>query len=326
MTGLTNALGPAPTYNTPEWREWRNGGIGSSDVPAMLGVDGFGRTAFGVAVEKRGLPGAEVEETPIMSWGRLIQPLILARYGEAEGVKVQNLTRPTMHPAYSRLYAHLDGRVQGKRRGVEIKNYNWQAKSKRAVEVQALFQIGVARLDAVDIVRIDYGSPDIVTIDRPTDGTVPDLLDFAQAWYQRYVLGDEMPTVDGSEAAGKYLNSLPHENEMLATLAQETLVDQLATIRMQIKSLKASEGITVNRLKETMVGAYKLVGDGWHINWRPNKDSSTVGHEEIEIAFRKMLEERGATQEELDIIVGLYTMPKSGAVPFKLYGKGEGND
>lgn len=319
-------LGTPPPYNTPAWREWRRGGIGASDLPAMLGIDPHGRTAYGVALEKRGLPGGEVTETPLMTWGRLIQPLILSRYADHTGQKVRNLTRPSLHPDYPRLYAHLDGRVEGRRVGVEIKNYDWQRKAAKAVETQALAQIGLARLDAVDVVRMDYGSPEIVTIER-NDAVIRNLLEFASAWYQRYVLGDEMPPTDGSDAAHAYLNALPgRDTELLATWEQEAFAKQLAAIRGEVERLEAADKLLVAKIKESMVGSYRLAGDGWHVIWKPNKDSIVTDYGLVAGSFRRMLEEMGVSKDRLDTIVGLYTTTKPGAHPFKFYGKGSKDD
>ena len=99
------------------------------------------------------------------------------------------------------------------------------------------------------------------------DATIRDLLDFQESWYCRFVLGDELPPVDGSPAVSRYLDTLPGEGEMAADERQASLMRELREARRCIDEATADERRLVNEIKDSMVGSRVLVGDRFRVNW-----------------------------------------------------------
>ena len=64
---------------TPEQREQRRRGIGSSDIAALVGLDPH-RTALDVWLDKRGLLEEEREESEASLMGHLLEPVVAHRY------------------------------------------------------------------------------------------------------------------------------------------------------------------------------------------------------------------------------------------------------
>lgn len=81
---------------SPEWLEWRRGGIGSSDAPAVLGESPF-RTPFQVFEIKKGR-APESADNENMRRGRELEPKAREAYQKQTGILMpaENLEHPTM--------------------------------------------------------------------------------------------------------------------------------------------------------------------------------------------------------------------------------------
>lgn len=337
-----------PPINTPEWREWRRGGIGASDIPAIMGV-GY-RTEYELALEKRGqLPPQD--ETDAMRWGHLVEPVAIELYRELTNSDATPVNGTYIDPAWPNVYVSLDGYRVTDNIGVEVKWGSWKEPPPKVV-YQALAQQAFAGLEAVDVIRVGaYGDPLITTINDPATGHR--LLELAQAWYERFVLGDELPPLDGSKGASDFLNGTEWaEQEWQANVDQEIMVRNLATIRQGMDRLSRQDAALVNRIKESMVGATALKGDGWRISWKPSKPATSTNWEAIAKGYRQIIERVGEEQlgmglfnavlddfglnavsltEALDALASIHTTTaEQGARPFRpsgaLFKKGENEE
>lgn len=102
-----------------EWLEQRRGGIGGSDVAAMLGLSKY-KTPYQLYLDKRGeLP--EVEDNENMYWGRELEPVIRKRYEQETGLTAIFDEGIIQHPEYPFMLANLDGRIESVETVLEIK-------------------------------------------------------------------------------------------------------------------------------------------------------------------------------------------------------------
>lgn len=295
-----------PRQGTDAWVEWRRGGIGASELPAIIGEDPY-RSEYELALLKRGDMEPE-PENEAMRWGHRVQRLAVEAYVESTGRKVRNVNTTAVSRTFPHVYASLDGRVVGERRGVEVKLTRAWTEPPRRVIVQCQAQMGVCGLDAIDVVRVGmgYGEPAITTIERD-ESMAFDLLEMGEAWYQRYVLGDEMPPVDGSRGAGRALDRIEGPPDMVADGDQSAMVTRLGQLKAAMKAAESEHDLLVNRLKESMQGAYTLAGQGFHVTWKPSKPRTTTD-------WRGVAEEMGASP----VLVARYTTTGEGARPFRL--------
>lgn len=80
------------------WLEWRRGGIGSSDAPAVLGVCPHKKTRLAVYLDKI---GPRPERQTRRTFGNDLEPLIARWYSEKTGVEIvehQHLAECEVHP------------------------------------------------------------------------------------------------------------------------------------------------------------------------------------------------------------------------------------
>ena len=86
-------------------------GIGASDAAAVLGVSKW-QTPLGVYLEKRG-EGDPIAETPAMTWGKILEPVVLRAFAERTGRLVQTGLPMMRDKEHTFMLTHLDGAVEG---------------------------------------------------------------------------------------------------------------------------------------------------------------------------------------------------------------------
>lgn len=82
---------------SPEWHQARAAGIGGSEVAAVLGLSPY-ESRFSLWHRKTGQVGP-VEETPVMEWGKRLEPVILDKFREEH---------PELQVVPSATYSHPD--------------------------------------------------------------------------------------------------------------------------------------------------------------------------------------------------------------------------
>ena len=282
-----------PDYGSEAWVSLRRRGIGASELPALAGVDQW-KGEYEVAIEKRG------ESEPFTGnaatrWGHRIESVAIDAYEEETG-RAPVIRGETWHDdRWPHLWATLDGRWE--RIGVEVKATTRWTEPPSSVQMQAYAQMGLAGLDAVDVVRVSpYGEPIITTIERDDD-LIHDLLDMGEAWYVRYVLGDELPPVDASKAASRHLDRLRGTEERAATDEQEALLAKLREVRATKRQAEQVERQVINELKASMAGTGTLAARDARVSWSEVRGRITVDWRSVAQMLASMA---GLPPEQLD--------------------------
>ena len=274
-----------PAYRSEEWVAGRNRGLGASDLAAVAGQSPW-QGEHALALLKRGLVEPQ-GDTVATRWGQRIESLALDAYEEMTGVQLIR-GETWRDERWPHLWATLDGRAG--RIGVEVKaTTRWRDEPPPHVRVQALGQMGIADLEAVDVVRVSpYMEPHVVRVERDEDA-IRDLLDLAEAWYVKYVEGDELPPPDGSPASMRYLDTLRGEAAAQATVEQADLMAKLRAVRVQSKRLEEQDRQLVAALKASMAGTGSLVGTGWRIAWSAVRGRTTTDWKAVAESLRPLV-------------------------------------
>ena len=249
-----------------EWLELRRGGIGSSDCSAVLGMSKY-ESPFSVWVDKTGRGRAD-EESEAMMWGTLLEPVIRAELGRRLGVEVvecktlRSLARPWQ------LY-NPDGLILESGELVEIKNASaWLAKEwEDGVPDHAELQTqhGMAVTGAVGAyVAGLIGGNRLAWEYIPRDDHLIDnvIIPAEQHFWETFVLGDEQPPIDGTDATTEAIAHLwpdrgveEKAEDLDAVLA--AMADYEAAHAAE-KQAKADKALAVNVLASLMQGADAL--------------------------------------------------------------------
>lgn len=294
-----------PAYGSPAWIEWRRSGLGASDLPTVMGVDPY-RTEWELWREKTGRVPAR-PETPTTRWGHLMEPLGLDIYARERQVPVAlSGGEPARDHRWPHLWATLDGRAG--RIGVEVKatQHDWTEPPAR-VRVQALAQMGLIGLDAVDVVRLcPTADPAIVRVARD-DQAIEDVLAAGEAWYVHHVTGDREPALTGGEAE--------------ASEEQATLLADLRKVRAVAARMKREDERLVDAIKASMAGPGVLIGDGWRVTYSGVRGRTTTAWQSVAAAYRALL--AGHDEGELEALVSLHTSIGEGSTRFVARWEGE---
>jgi len=287
-----------PAYGSPEWVDWRRGGLGASDLSTIVGCNPW-QTEYQLAALKRGDAPA-FEGNGHTAWGHRIEPVGIAIYQEMTGRTIT--TGETFaDPRYPHMWATLDGRDG--RVGVEVKHHGgraWDGLPQR-VEVQALAQIGLADLDSVVVVVLPWYGEEPIRVERD-DAAIADLLELGEAWYVRYVLGDEMPDLDDSPEARRFLGRLRGIEQRDADQSQRETLAGLRQVRDSLARLDAAEKGLIRDLKTSMAGLGALTAPGARVSWAAVKPRTTVGWQQVAEGLRTRV-----TDEEWDAVVSMAT-------------------
>jgi len=107
---------------TKEQLEFRKTGIGGSDVATILGLNPY-KTQFELYMEKTGQVESEnLDDNDSVAFGNIIENTIGEFYTHKTGVKLRNKLQTIRSEKYPWLVANIDKKVEGQRKGVEIKN------------------------------------------------------------------------------------------------------------------------------------------------------------------------------------------------------------
>lgn len=76
-----------PDTDRETWLRLRLSGIGGSDALTVVGLDPW-KSPAGLWLEKTGAVESLVQETPVMRWGNLLEPVLADWFSQATGIKV----------------------------------------------------------------------------------------------------------------------------------------------------------------------------------------------------------------------------------------------
>jgi putative phage-type endonuclease len=286
---MSALLDAAPPYGTPEWVQWRKGGLGASDLPAVLGLDPY-RTEHELWQVKTGAV-TDFTGNAKTRWGHRLESVGLDVWEEAQH---GSTTRRASQGTYSdERYPHLWATpdyiaLTPLPVGVEVKVTSAWVHPPDRVKVQALVQMGLADLERVDIVRLSFDDdPAIFPIERD-EQAIADILAAGEAWYVRHVIeGIEPPR-------------LP--DEVQADERQAQLAADLRGVRKAIDSLERQERSLREDLIASVAGKGIITGPGFRIEVRSAHDTTRTSWKDVVAQHRILLGLKGLPTDELDAI------------------------
>ena len=283
---------PVPATGTPEWHAERALGVGGSDIAIVAGLSPYGRNQFDLYAEKVGLTEPP-EANEYMEAGRRLEPVVADWYADRTGRKLVRANRIIRHPDHHWAFGHLDRKVQGERRLVEIKvtrSRRWDGAALPGdVECQVQWYMGVTRYPVADVAVLIAGLElQIITL-TADESYFRDLLVIGREFWDR-VERREPPPVDGSEGARRYLAArYPwHRNEQLLNPTPE--LDQLAVeLRDAREGEREAEGrkrTAENAIKALLGDAEGVMGAGYRITWKRTADGTRIDWERVASQMR----------------------------------------
>ncbi len=96
-------------------------GIGGSDAAAIVGLNPW-KSAYRLWLEKTGqIDADDLRDNAAVTWGTKLEDVVAEHYAEVTGSTVHRVRRTLRHPEHPFMMAHLDRRIVGDRKGLEVK-------------------------------------------------------------------------------------------------------------------------------------------------------------------------------------------------------------
>lgn len=266
-----------PVNDRAAWLEWRRGGLGGSDVAALLGLSPWA-SPFDVWLSK--IHGATTDDNAAMTRGRRLESAIGA--WAAEELSADLLpAAPMADPDRPWLRGTPDGylMIDGARYGLEIKTARnldqWgepgSADIPPTYRAQVAWYMALTKLDRFYVAVFATFSDDwrIYIVDRDLEVEAA-LLQLAGDWWDRHVTNGERPPLDGSPGCAKALQAAYPDNGFEPVTANDTaaeLVGYWLDAKEAEAKAKAERLALEAEIKDTIGNASGLDSDLWAIKW-----------------------------------------------------------
>ena len=249
------------TLDRQQWLSVRQGGIGSSDAAAAVGLCPY-KSQLELWMEKIGRTPAE-DAPPGMDdpryWGTLLEPYVAVAYSQQTGRKVRKVNAVLQHPTFPYMLANIDREVVGcpEVQILECKTAGewgsklWQGGVPEYIQLQVQHQLAVTNQQAADVAVLLCGQRlEIHRIER--DEEVIARLMVLEARFWQYVTTDTEPPADGSASSGHALRQLyPGGGNTLDFCEDRALSDTFAEL-VALKQELELRGKDAERLKQTL--------------------------------------------------------------------------
>jgi putative phage-type endonuclease len=252
------------------WLAQRRLGIGSSDAPAIVGLDRF-RSPLAVWNEK--LHGSQQDDNAAMVWGRRLEAAVAEHYAAENGVVLVKPSVMWRSREYPVAQANPDRIVLTGQTAphpiLEIKTSRvddeWADDAPPArVRVQVQHQLGVTGAPWADVAVLLHGRTYRQFRVARDDAAIAWLFEFEASWWRTYVTTGAMPPVDGHPSTTDALRDLYAEVDRDQAVELDpaivTAFEELERVRAEIKAAKGREA----ELRNRVVAALGTAGVGRH--------------------------------------------------------------
>ena len=307
------ALRLVKTQDMPreEWLTVRQGGIGSSDAAAAVGLNPY-KSQLELWMEKTGrqdlLPRNDPnDESSPMYWGTLLEPIVAAHYTRRTGHKVRRINAVLQHPDHPWMRANIDREVVGtpevqilecKTAGINGARL-WKDGVPEYVQLQVMHQLAVTGKPAAAVAVLLGGQElQLHRIERD-DALIAQLIDLEERFW-RLVETDMAPPADGSDSADLALRCLYPRDvgstvDLSDDLEMSAVFSDLLAVRQTLDAQGKLEAQLKQRIQQRLGDASRAIFEMGEVSWKRSKDGITLDlarlqseHPELVAAYSKI--------------------------------------
>lgn len=264
-------------------------GIGSTVISAIVGLNPY-KTKFDAWLDLKGNAPAQ-EQSDLMKWGLRMEPVIASAYADETGNVIVKPQGVYQHPKFGFMTGSPDYFLRDKPEGIDAKNIRfkteeWGEEGSDKVPAQYLIQaqwfMTLFKAQAWSIPALFGGSKlEIFRIEQ-NDRLEASLLEAAEEFWNRYIIGSEEPTIEDSPKVREWIKSkYPRNIKPLrqATPEEAILAIEFNSAKERLKAVKETVDSFETKL-ESAIGQ----DDGIELanvkaTWRNNKDGSDTDWE-----------------------------------------------
>jgi putative phage-type endonuclease len=263
--------------------------LGGTDSAAICGFTPY-RTGWDVAAEKKCmLPQWRGNERTEI--GRLLEEPVAQAFSKRTGKELVSPTKALRYPApQSFLGGNPDRLVRDDQEGVEIKTVEfgfdkWSKPGEpmrvpKGYYVQCQHYMMITGYDLWYLVAL-FGLSRIrwYTIQR-NDRVINALRDKDSEFWERYVIGDDLPPIEPSDRAREYLKityPAPKTDDLvLATPEQRDAIHEWMAAKSKRERAEREEEKWKIHIQQAIGDATGILTDDTQITWKKNKDTTSL--------------------------------------------------
>jgi putative phage-type endonuclease len=295
------------------WLKARVGAIGGSEVAIVLGVSKWG-SPYKLWASKTGLIEDRKDDTEILEFGRLVEPLIAKKYAEKTGRKLINLGETTMRrsPQYPWLQVTHDYMIAAGVEGhdgpgvLSIKSVNpwdegeWlEAEAPLKYQVQLQAELAASGCSWGSFAFLAWGQP-MQWFDQKRDDKFIAMMDRECSKFWRGVVEGIAPEIDGSDHTASAIKlRYPGEIEgKVVALPDDAAAwsDELERLAEERKTIEGREEELKNKLRAAIgdaeIGECPAGGPVWTF-----KKSAKAAHFVKESVSRVLRRKKGKKEK-----------------------------
>ncbi|MEK6669986.1 MAG: YqaJ viral recombinase family protein [Pseudomonadota bacterium] len=274
------------------WLEVRQGGIGSSDAAAALGLNPY-KSQLTLWLEKTGrdtgLPQVDPnDEASPMYWGTLLEPIVAAHYTKRTGRRVRRVNAVLQHPDFPWMLANLDREVMGvadvqilecKTAGLHGERL-WRDGVPEYVVLQVMHQLAVTGKAAADVAVLLCGQELQVHRITRDEGVIARLIELERRFWA-HVVQDIAPPADGSDSADSALRALfPKDDGHTLDLRWDgdmaRTFSDLVAVRAKLADYEAQEAVLKQRIQQRMGVATLATFETGRVKFKRSQDGTQL--------------------------------------------------
>lgn len=282
----------ASTLDMPhdEWLKLRKGGIGGSDIGAIMGVNPWS-SVFSVFIDKTTDYVKDLSDNDAVYFGNVLEDVVAKEFEKRSGKKVAKLNAILQSTETPFAYANIDRRIVGENAGLECKTTNaFNANEWKDGEIPASYicqcqwYMYVTGFEKWYIACLIGGQKFVwKEIERDED-LIRFMLERASEFWNNNVLKNEAPPADGSANCTEYLNDkYPEDNGQSVMFSSDyvAFIDRLSEIKAKEKDLKAQKTDLENRIKQYMGEAQSGTCEQYTVTWKTTNAAPKLDKERL---------------------------------------------
>lgn len=258
-----------------EWRKLRKKSIGGSDAAVILGLNKW-KSKYTLWADKKELI-PEINDNEAMRIGRDLEEYVAQRFVEATGKKVKRRNYMFLHNDYDFISANVDREIVGENAGLECKTTNIFAKSDfESGEIplyyycQCMHYMAVMGYEKMYIAVLVLGKAFYWFEINRDDTEIESLINAEVKWWNKYMVGDEIPPLDGSDSTADTLSKMyPDDNgSIIYNSSLKSDAENYINLKTRIAELKKTLEEYENKIKAGIGEAEKCFIGKYEAIWK----------------------------------------------------------
>ena len=255
---MSNILVDTKELDYQSWLEYRNMGIGGSDVSIICGINKF-KSCMQLWMEKTRMLPLEPTDSEAAYWGTVLEPVVKKEFSTRTGLKVRDKKVIMQHPKYEFMLANVDGIVKDKdgmcifeaKTASAYKADHWKNGVPPEYQLQVQHYMFIAGYKKAYVAVLIGGNNFVYYEVARDEGLIQPMIKLEQNFW-KHVKNRIPPEVDGSDASTEYLNKLFKDCNRSTIVLPEDAMDLIRGYEEtsdQIKDLNSQKEELANKMK-----------------------------------------------------------------------------